>query len=55
MIVEYFGHTASLAGSFFVSLFPIVLFALAMPETYGRRGESGQKERPNQNDFLAMT
>jgi hypothetical protein len=39
MAVEHFGHTASLAGSFFISFVPIILFATAMPETMGHRGQ----------------
>lgn len=36
--VEKLGHVASLSGSLVLSLIPICLFALGMPETYGRRG-----------------
>jgi MFS family permease len=36
LIVEKFGHVVSLAGSFIISLVPIVLFAF-MPETLGLR------------------
>mmetsp|Transcript_8245 Transcript_8245/g.13618 ORF Transcript_8245/g.13618 Transcript_8245/m.13618 type:complete len:476 (-) Transcript_8245:277-1704(-) len=38
MVVEKFGHVASLTGSLFLSVIPIVLFTLAMPETAGSRG-----------------
>lgn len=38
MAVEKLGHVASLSGSFLLSLIPICLFALGMPETHGRRG-----------------
>lgn len=39
MAVEKLGHVASLSGSLVLSLIPICLFALGMPETYGKRGE----------------
>ena len=35
MAVEKLGHVASLSGSFVISLVPICLFAIMMPETYG--------------------
>jgi len=37
LVVEKFGHVASLLGSLFISFVPIVLF-MAMPETLGHRG-----------------
>jgi MFS family permease len=40
MVVEHFGHVASLTGSLFLSIIPIVLFSLAMPETAGSRGKN---------------
>lgn len=40
MIVEKLGHVASLSGSLVLSIIPIVLFALGMPETYGQRGKA---------------
>lgn len=48
MAVEKLGHVASLSGSFVLSLIPICLFALGMPETYGKRGEGfgSQQEEP---------
>jgi hypothetical protein len=46
MVVEHFGHLASLMGSLVLSVVPILLFS-TMPETYGRRGERVQKkEKP---------
>lgn len=38
MAVEKLGHVASLSGSLFISLIPIMLFAIGTPETHGRRG-----------------
>ncbi|KAL7514525.1 hypothetical protein ACHAXN_011752 [Cyclotella atomus] len=38
MAVEKLGHVASLSGSLFISLIPIMIFAIGMPETHGRRG-----------------
>lgn len=40
MVVENFGHVASLTASLFLSIIPIVLFTLAMPETAGSRGKN---------------
>ena len=40
MVVEHFGHVASLTGSLFLSIIPIVLFSSAMPETAGSRGKN---------------
>ena len=39
MVVEHFGHVASLTGSLVLSVVPILLFS-AMPETLGQRGSS---------------
>lgn len=39
VVVEKLGHVASLSGSLILSLIPIVLFGVFMPETMGRRGE----------------
>ena len=40
LVVQHFGHIASLSGSLVISFIPIVLFSL-MPETYGHRGTNG--------------
>ena len=37
-VVEHFGHTTSLIGSLLISIVPIVIFFIFMPETLGRRG-----------------
>ncbi|KAL3936178.1 MAG: hypothetical protein SGBAC_008446 [Bacillariaceae sp.] len=39
MVVEHYGHIASLTGSLFLSVIPIIVFS-TMPETYGLRGQS---------------
>jgi len=39
IVVEKLGHVASLIGSLSISVIPIVLFVLFMPETYGQRGK----------------
>ncbi|KAL7541853.1 hypothetical protein ACHAXR_011282 [Thalassiosira sp. AJA248-18] len=44
IIVEKMGHVASLSGSLVLSVIPIVLFAIGMPETYGQRGKALNKE-----------
>ena len=46
MIVEKMGHVISLSGSLVLSIIPIVLFGLGMPETLGQRGK-------NQNNGVA--
>ena len=38
MVVEKFGHVASLTGSLVLSVIPLILFCF-MPETYGHRGD----------------
>eukprot|EP00980_Cylindrotheca_fusiformis_P001880 scaffold429_cov114-Cylindrotheca_fusiformis.AAC.7 len=56
MAVEYFGYTTSLAGSFFISIFPIILFATCMPETMRLRGpEMLEQNRNEGNDFLPLS
>eukprot|EP00584_Thalassiosira_punctigera_P006413 CAMPEP_0172533764 /NCGR_PEP_ID=MMETSP1067-20121228/6351_1 /TAXON_ID=265564 ORGANISM="Thalassiosira punctigera, Strain Tpunct2005C2" /NCGR_SAMPLE_ID=MMETSP1067 /ASSEMBLY_ACC=CAM_ASM_000444 /LENGTH=477 /DNA_ID=CAMNT_0013318445 /DNA_START=149 /DNA_END=1582 /DNA_ORIENTATION=+ len=42
MIVEKLGHVASLSGSLILSVIPVALFALGMPETLGQRGKAAQ-------------
>jgi predicted MFS family arabinose efflux permease len=44
MVVERFGHVASLTGSLILSIAPILLFT-AMPETYGHRGRRTEQPR----------
>eukprot|EP00534_Pseudo-nitzschia_fraudulenta_P009315 CAMPEP_0201168634 /NCGR_PEP_ID=MMETSP0851-20130426/76411_1 /ASSEMBLY_ACC=CAM_ASM_000631 /TAXON_ID=183588 /ORGANISM="Pseudo-nitzschia fraudulenta, Strain WWA7" /LENGTH=462 /DNA_ID=CAMNT_0047450157 /DNA_START=21 /DNA_END=1409 /DNA_ORIENTATION=+ len=41
--VEQVGYVASLAGSFVLSIIPIVLFVMFMPETLGKRGSARSK------------
>eukprot|EP00804_Cyclotella_cryptica_P018697 CCRYP_007189-RB/>CCRYP_007189-RB protein AED:0.08 eAED:0.08 QI:564/1/1/1/0.83/0.71/7/283/394 len=40
--VEEMGHVASLLGSLVLSLIPICLFSVGMPETYGQRGKGNE-------------
>mmetsp|Transcript_9444 Transcript_9444/g.26087 ORF Transcript_9444/g.26087 Transcript_9444/m.26087 type:complete len:503 (+) Transcript_9444:246-1754(+) len=42
MVVEHFGHVASLTGSLVLSAAPIILFS-RMPETYGQRGSGSRR------------
>lgn len=44
IVVEKFGHMESLMGSFVLSIIPIVLFGLSMPETLGLRQKVITKE-----------
>ena len=39
LVVEKLGHVTSLTGSLVLSLIPICLFGMLMPETYGHRGD----------------
>lgn len=61
LVVEHFGHVASLLGSLVLSIIPIILFC-NMPETYGCRGtgkhykykpKKNQKEDIGYNTFSA--
>jgi hypothetical protein len=38
LMVEKLGHVASLTGSLVLSLIPVVVFGIMMPETMGQRG-----------------
>ncbi|KAL7567055.1 hypothetical protein ACA910_002781 [Epithemia clementina (nom. ined.)] len=51
MIVEHFGHVASLSGSLLLSIAPILIFSL-MPETYGCRGSSNHSQHPHSNKVV---
>jgi len=51
IIVEKMGHVASLSGSLVLSVIPVVLFGLGMPETLGQRGKVQNKE---QEDFVVV-
>ena len=42
LVVEKFGHVTSLLGSLFLSVVPLILFAM-MPETLGLRTAAAQK------------
>ena len=46
LVVEKMGHAASLSGSFILSLIPVVVFGIMMPETMGRRGH-GYAPKPH--------
>lgn len=43
IVVEKMGHVASLTGSLLLSVIPILLFSLCMPETLGQRGKLVQQ------------
>lgn len=44
LTVEKMGHVVSLTGSLALSVVPIVLFSVGMPETLGQRGKLPQQE-----------
>mmetsp|Transcript_2804 Transcript_2804/g.5984 ORF Transcript_2804/g.5984 Transcript_2804/m.5984 type:complete len:484 (-) Transcript_2804:346-1797(-) len=52
MIVEKMGHVASLSGSLVLSVIPIVLFSIGMPETYGQRGNVQNKVMNNDVEIV---
>ena len=43
LVVQHFGHVASLMGSLGISFIPIISFGLFMPETHGQRGLLDEK------------
>jgi Na+/serine symporter len=59
-VVEYFGHSTSLAGSLIVSFIPILIFGMFMPETLGARGAEKKNDNNNktmeaQDNYVDMT
>ena len=50
LLVEKYGHVASLEGSFFISFSPILLFGLLMPETLGHRGSQKVVDKEKKAD-----
>ena len=59
MTVEKMGHTASLSASLALSIIPIVIFALFMPETSNTREENTGKNvlgtNKNGSDYVGLT
>ncbi len=58
IIVEKMGHVASLSGSLVLSAIPVVLFSLAMPETYhtrGRRAFNAQSSGRSSDDEVVTS
>lgn len=54
MVVQHFGHIASLTGSLILSTIPILLFSF-MPETFGMRGKTTkQPEINNQSSYTDL-
>ena len=56
-VVEAFGHVASLSGSLVLSVVPIVVFGVFMPETLGDRGARLQNAEKNdaKEGYVEMT
>jgi MFS family permease len=55
MVVEKFGHIISLAGSFFISFIPIIIFTALMPETLNTRGKNTKHAHvTNECEYSAM-
>jgi MFS family permease len=54
MLVEKYGHEASLVGSLILSVFPLIVFGLCMPETRGLRGTMKQRVEPEVNSYVEM-
>lgn len=57
-VVEYLGHVASLSGSLVLSIVPILLFGIFMPETLGQRGHLGPSHKTEEthkyNPYVEM-
>lgn len=53
MVVEKFGHVASLMASGVISLVPVVLF-LFMPETLGMRTRHHSPKKQHSNNYEAV-
>jgi MFS family permease len=56
MLVEKYGHETSLVGSLILSIFPVIIFGMCMPETRGMRGISTMKQRvePEVNPYVEV-
>lgn len=55
MVVEKMGHIASLTGSLAISIIPIAVFAIFMPETMNTRGNKKTDDEvlgPNSGDYV---
>jgi hypothetical protein len=54
MVVEKMGHIASLTGSLAISIIPIAVFAIFMPETMNTRGKKTDDEvlDPISDDYV---
>mmetsp|Transcript_17060 Transcript_17060/g.16484 ORF Transcript_17060/g.16484 Transcript_17060/m.16484 type:complete len:455 (-) Transcript_17060:21-1385(-) len=50
VVVEKLGHVASLSGSLIISIIPVILFGVFMPETIGKRGGLNDKETEQLKD-----
>ncbi len=64
-VVEQYGHVASLTGSLILSIIPILIFGMFMPETLGDRGHSSlssssvaeidpKREKGNEMNYVEM-
>ena len=49
-VVEQFGHVASLTGSLVISIIPITIFSLLMPETLGDRDRKPMSDDSSSSD-----
>ena len=56
LVVEKLGHMESLMGSLGISIIPVLLFGLFMPETMGQRGSYNKPQTPKQetNQYVEM-
>lgn len=53
-VVEYFGHSVSLMGSFILSFIPIMIFGLFMPETLGARGAEKKNDSNSNSNYKTV-
>jgi len=54
MIVEKLGHVASLSCSLIISIIPIAIFGLFMPETFNTRGGETLDEAKSKSSYVEM-
>eukprot|EP00934_Nitzschia_sp_Nitz4_P007919 Nitzschia sp. Nitz4//scaffold14_size191712//144544//146686//NITZ4_001746-RA/size191712-snap-gene-0.141-mRNA-1//1//CDS//3329536996//7909//frame0 len=54
-VVEQYGHVASLTGSLALSVIPIVIFGVFMPETLGHRGETKEDDKKVEGTKYAVS
>ena len=54
IVVEAYGHEMSLFGSLALSVIPVFIFGLCMPETQGQRGKVKHMNQSEVNSYVEM-